>query len=198
MLNVNNFTELGISDDLANKCVDLANKSIKDYVPYTRFKEINDDRNKLKETIKDYDKQLESLKNSNTTVEDLKSTISELQANNKKNEQDYQAKIKEIKINNAIETALKDANARNIKAVQPFLDINSLELLEDGTIPKLEKQIQELANSESTSFLFKTPENNVYKGVDVSVGASSSVPINLDNMSYDQLVQHLAENPTTV
>jgi len=58
------FIALGIDEELAIKCEKASNEELKGYVPYDRFKEVIEEKNKLKNDIADRDKQFETLKNS--------------------------------------------------------------------------------------------------------------------------------------
>ena len=72
--------------------------------------------------VSDRDKQLESLKNATGDVESLKAQISKLQDENKAAAQGYEAKIKQMQIDNAVNVALSNAKAKNAKAVRALLD----------------------------------------------------------------------------
>ena len=79
-------------------------------------------------------------------------------------EDSFNAEIKKIKIDNAIDKALLDAKAKNIKAVKALLDTSNAELLEDGTIKGLSESIKTLSENADTSFLFDTSDTQSNPG----------------------------------
>lgn len=197
MIKKNEFINLGMDDELATKCESLVTEKTKNAIPYDRFKEVNEEKANLKEQVKGYEKQLETLKNSNIDTDNLKDTINQLQAENKLKEKEYQSQIKEIKMNNAIDTALTNANVINNKTILPLLNLGLVELLEDGQIRGLTEQIEKLSSSEDTKFLFKQKEEAKISGVTPSNSNNISMDNNINpkNMTYSELVQYANDNP---
>lgn len=120
----------------------------------------------LENDIKQRDEQLEKLKNSTANIDDLKAQIETLQNENKTNNEKYQNELKQIKINNAVEKALTNANARNKKVIIPLLSefLSKANLDEQGMVIGLSEQIQKLVESDDTKFLFGTSQSTL-KGV---------------------------------
>lgn len=197
MIKKSEFVKLGISEELAIQCENLVNDVVKDFVPYSRLKEVINEKANLKEQVKDYNKQLETLKNSNIDTENLKETISQLQAENKQKEKEYQSQIKKIKLNNAIDTTLTNANVINNKTILPLLNLESVELLENGQTRGLIEQIENLSSAEETKFLFKQKEEAKISGVTPSNSNNISMDNNINpkNMTYSELVQYANDNP---
>lgn len=104
-------------------------------------------------SIKTYETQLEQLKNSPDNPETLKQTITQLQNDNAAAKKQYEADIKKIKVDNALEKALSAAGAKNSVAVKALLkDLDKAELAEDGTIKGLDEQIKALQKSDAYMF----------------------------------------------
>ncbi len=150
--------ELGLSEEDAKKVEEASLNELKSFIPKNRFDEVNASKKQLETDIAERDKQLETLKNSNEDSETLKTQIAQLQDENKISNEKYEAKIKNIKISNALDKALGNdgAKAKNIMAVTPFLDLDNVELLEDDTIKDLDRQIKALKENEKTGFLVTT------------------------------------------
>ena len=147
----------GMTDDLATKIAEQSAEELKDYIPKSRFDEVNDAKKNAEALVKERDKQLEDVKKSAGDNEELKNQITQLQEDNKAAKQKYEADIKKMQIDNAVKTALKDAGAKNVKAIMALLkDLDKAELAEDGTVKGLAEQIQELQKSESYLFNIKT------------------------------------------
>lgn len=102
----------------------------------------------LKSQLKDRDTQLNELKKSAGDNEKLTAKIAELEEQNKTAKVEYEEKLEALRRDNEIEGKLRDAKAKNLKAVKALL--NSEE--------DLDKQIKKLVEGEETSFLFESAE----------------------------------------
>ena len=146
----------GLTDDVAEKVL----KAFEGYVPKTRFDEVNEAKKNAEALVKERDTQIEKLKQDNKGNEDLKNQIAKLQDDNKKAVEAKDAEIKKIKIDNAVNTALIGAGAKNTKAVLALLKLDDAELADDGTVKGLSEQIDALKKAEDSSFLFKSEGKN--------------------------------------
>ncbi len=89
------------------------------------------------------------------TADELKNSLRDLAKQNG----DYAAEIAGLKKMHAIENGLREAKARNIKAVMALLDMDKISF-NDDKLDGLAGQIENLTKGEDTSFLFgesKTP-----------------------------------------
>lgn len=124
------------------------------YVPKSRFNEVNEEKNGLKASLADREKQLENLKKGAGDNEDLKKQIKALQDKNKADAAEFESKMKELRLNSAIQLAVsKDAQDTDI--VAGLIDKSKLIFGEDGKITGLDEQVKAL--KESKGFLFKQP-----------------------------------------
>ena len=133
----------------------------------------------LKGQIAERDKQIDGLKKSAGDNEDLKKQIETLQADNKAKDEAHAKELTQLKIDTAVEKALTDGGAKNIKAVKALLDLADAKLSDDGTIKGLDNQIKTLKGADDTKFLFKEPEQNQGQQnqlVGFQPGASTTVP----------------------
>lgn len=144
--------ELGLDEEIAKKVLEAHKEAIKDnYVPIARFNEINEEKKELKNQLEDRDKQLQELKVKAAGNEELTAKITELEELNKQTKEEYENKIAALRKETAIELALKDAKARNIKAVKALLDLDKVSLDGDNLLG-LEEQLEGL--KESDPYLF--------------------------------------------
>lgn len=188
--------ELGLSEEDAKKVEEASKEELKVYVPKERFDEVNNRKKQLESDVTERDKQLEELKKNVGNAEDLTKQIETLQSENKANNEKHEAEVREIKITNAIEKSLTGAKAKNIKAVKALLELENVDLLEDGTIKDLDKQIQTLKESEESSFLFNSDENNTnFKGFKPGEGNQNSTPKDPSQMTYSELCEFMESNP---
>lgn len=150
-MNKQKLISMGVSEEIAEK---VASELEGNFIPRTRFNEVNELKKSYQEQLKERDTQLEELKKAIGDSDKLKQQIETLQNENKAKEDSFNAEIKKMKIDNAIDKALTDAKAKNLKAVKALLDLSNAELLEDGTIKGLADTIKGLADNSETSFLF--------------------------------------------
>ncbi len=147
---------LGLSDEQSQKVIDEIID--KQYVSKADYDAVSEENKTLKGTVADRDKQLEKLKTSAGDNENLKKQIEDLQAKNKKAAAEYAENIKALKIDSAVESAIRDAKGKNVKAVKALLDIDSSKIAvnEKGELVGLdiEKQLKALQSAEDSSFLF--------------------------------------------
>ncbi len=112
----------------------------------------------LSKQVKDRDKQIETLKASAGDNEELKKQIETLQADNKAKDEAHAKELTQLKIDAAVEKALTDGGAKNIKAVKALLDLTDAKLGDDGTIKGLAEQIEKLKADEGSKFMFNVTE----------------------------------------
>lgn len=151
-MNLEQLKELGLDEEIAKKILEAYKEAIKDkYVPIERFNEVNEEKKELKNQLEDRDKQLQELKVKAAGNEELTAKITELEELNKQTKEEYENKIAALRKETAIELALKDAKAKNIKAVKALLDLEKISLDGDKIIG-LDEQLEGL--KESDPYLF--------------------------------------------
>lgn len=193
--------EWGLTEEQANKVMEGLNGS---FVTKARFNEVNTELQNAKKTIVERDAQLETLKKASGDTKALQEQITQLQADNKKKDDDHAAELKALNIGNAVELALTNAKAKNNTAVKALLAafLEKAELADDGTVKGLDDEIGKLTKGEDTAFLFDTSGGKAkFKG---AKAAEKSDPHNqpagddLSKMSYDELCKYMEENPDAV
>nr|DAS73565.1 MAG TPA: minor structural protein [Caudoviricetes sp.] len=192
------FIALGIDEELASKCEKASSEELKNYVPYERFKELVDEKNKLKTDIADRDKQFETLKNSSGDVEAMKEQIATLQAENKSKDEAHAAEIRQMKINSALESALIGSKAKNLTAVKSLIkDLDKAEFQDDGSIKGLEEQITALKKSDSYLFEEAVATKPSFKGFQPGVAKKETTTgkVDMSRMTYEELASYIENNP---
>ena len=143
---------LGIEDkDIIDKILDensadigrakSGNEELKSQITQlqTQLNDKTNEFNTLKESTKDYN----TLKESVTTLTTEK--------NNLQNEMN--TKVSEIKKSHAIESSVRDAKAKNVKAVMALLDMDKI-TFENDQLSGISEQLETLSKGDDTSFLF--------------------------------------------
>lgn len=149
------FTDLGISEELATKAAEASKKELESYVQKSKYDLVVTEKETLEIQIKEHGKQLAELKKAAKGSEELEKKVKELQDNAAASKAKYEKQINDIQLNHAIDTALKEAKAKNTKAVRSLLDMNDI-VLDDGKVKGLDKQIKKLQEAEDSKFLFES------------------------------------------
>ena len=149
------FTDLGISEELATKAAEASKKELESYVQKSKYDLAVTEKETLEIQIKEHGKQLEELKKAAKGSEELEKKVKELQDNAAASKAKYEKQINDIQLNHAIDIALKEAKAKNAKAVRSLLDMNDI-VLDDGKVKGLDKQIKKLQEAEDSKFLFES------------------------------------------
>lgn len=152
------FTALGISEELSEKAAKESEKELEGYVPKTELEEIQAENKSLKETVRENEKSLEIPKNAAGNQEELTAKIQQMQEEAKESEKRHKEEMQEIRMTNAIKLAIA-GKTQDEDLVAGLIDRKKLFLGDDGKVSGLDEQIKAL--KESKSFLFK--EENTEK-----------------------------------
>lgn len=185
---------MGLTEEQAKKVMDSLDRN---FVTKTRFSEVNEENKTLKQSVADRDKQLEDLKKSSEDNAELKKQIETLQQQNAEQQKAHEAELKQLKLDNAIDTALTAAGAKNVKAVKPFIDATKIKFGEDGKLTGLDEQLKEIQKTEGYLFAEKQQKQQTFKGF--QPGASGDVKpgteVDTSKMTYSELAAYMTANP---
>jgi hypothetical protein len=130
---------------------DICKELPKHFIPKDKYNEVAETKKKLEADIQERDNQLEQLKNAAGNSEELKAQIEQLQAENQKAAEEWQAKMAQMQLDFAIEKALAAAKAKNAKAVKALLDLEKIKL--DGEqLLGLDDQLKAIQQSDPYLF----------------------------------------------
>lgn len=146
------FVALGISEELAEKAAAKSAEEMKGFVPRERLNEATKAKENAETSYNDIKAELDKLKASAGDNEALKSQIKSLQDELKNKETRYAGEIAEMKMSNAIRSAL-GSNVQDADLVAGLLDRTKLILSDDGKVTGLDEQVKTLR--ERKPFLFK-------------------------------------------
>lgn len=142
--------ELGLNDDQIAAVMTSYGKEVNPLKE--QVDSLTSERDNLKQQVSDRDGQLDDLRKNAGKNEELEATIKQLQEDNKaataKYQNDLAAKEKGFKI----EGALRDAKAKNVKAVLSLIDTEKVSVKKDGTLDGLTDQIEAVKKSDSYLF----------------------------------------------
>lgn len=160
------FTALGISEELAAKAEAASLKELEGYVPKEQMDTASAEKKRLQADIAARDTQLEELKKSSGDNTELKKQIEELQKANKEDAEKHASEMKELRLTSAIKLAVA-GKVHDEDMAAALFDRAKLVLTEDGKVAGLEEQLKTIR--ESKGFLFK--EESDVKGGQTGSGS---------------------------
>ena len=113
-----------------------------DFVPKSRLDEEITKVKDYKSQVEEREKQINDLKASAKGNEELTKKIEEVEANNKKAREEYDAKLAQYKLDSTIDQELLSAGAKNVKAVKAVLDLTNVKFDKDGKLTGLNELIE--------------------------------------------------------
>lgn len=146
---------LGLTDEQAKGVFALHGKDVNE--TKSALDTITQERDSLKSQLQNTEAQLETLKSDATTSAEQKEALDKLQAEYDKYKEEAAAELAQIQKVNAINLALKDTDAHNPNNLMKFIDVDAIELDDNGN-PKLDDIITAL--KESDPYLFKTEDES--------------------------------------
>jgi chromosome segregation ATPase len=145
------------------KNLGITEQSVIDQIMAENGRDVNAakaDLNTYKQQVTDLQGQVTTLNNEIATlntkvgeVETLRNENAQLKTDKTNLTTELNTKVSEIKKTHAIESGVRDAKARNIKAVIAQLDMSKI-TYENETLGGLAEQLEALKTGEDTSFLF--------------------------------------------
>lgn len=142
--------ELGLNDDQIAAVMTSYGKEVNPLKE--QVDSLTSERDNLKQQVSDRDGQLDDLRKNAGKNEELQATIKQLQEDNKATATKYQNDLAAKEKGFKIEGALRDAKARNVKAVLSLIDTEKVSVQKDGTLDGLTDQIEAVKKSDSYLF----------------------------------------------
>ena len=165
------------------------------FIPKSRFNQVNEQKKELDKQLIGYKTQLEELSKNNKDNEALVKQIEELQLTNKQALEAYENKIKVMEFDYALDTALNSSKCKNNKALKALLDMNSIKY-QDGKLEGLETQINSLKESESYLFEDIIPKDTGGVGNFGRKGKGITNPWAKETFNLTEQAKILRENPS--
>lgn len=175
--------EMGLNDDQIVSVMTAYGKEVNPLKE--QVDSLTSERDSLKQQVTDRDSQLDDLRKNAGENDDLKATIKQLQDDNKAAETKYKNDLAAKEKGFKIESALRDAKAKNVKAVIPLLDTEKVSVGKDGTLEGLTDQLDALKQSDGYLFDTSKPQNRI------NIGGQFSNDDNAET-GKDDIASHIA------
>lgn len=154
-MNKEQLVALGLDEETADKVIEGFGKMI----PKSRFDDKNEEVKELKEQLQQRDTQLTELQAKASGHEELQAQITALQQQNEQAQAEYQQQLQQKEFDFALTEALRDAKAKNPKAVKALLDSESIKY-ENGQLIGLSEQLEKLKKSDDYLFVAEGLKGN--------------------------------------
>ena len=141
---------LGLEDAVIDKIMDLNGTDIN--AVKGKLTNAEETIQTLQTTIGERDTDIQALKETAGNSGELNTKLAELQSKYDADTQKLNDQIQQSKVSSALELALLSNKARNTKAVKAHIDMEKIELDDNGAIKGLDEQIEALRTE--NSFLF--------------------------------------------
>lgn len=148
--------ELGLTDDQINSVMASHGNTVNEL--NSQVNELTQQANEYKSQLDKNQNELDKFKSSAEGNDELKQQVTDLQSQLDQNKSDSEQQIADIKKDSAIDLALTQSGAKNIKAAKALLDNDKLELTDDG-VKGLDDQLNEIKESNDYLFEQKEPSN---------------------------------------
>ena len=165
----------------------------KNYVSKSQFNEKNEKYKQAKQELETTRSEYSKLAESESANETLKAQIKELQDEAAERDSQYAQKIKEMQVDNGINSAILQCGVKNPKILTSLLNKEAITLNEDGSISGLQEQIEALKQSDSYLFTSDTPKGVVPGETNTQHTGLTKEEFN--KLTYEQMNALYTENP---
>lgn len=162
-MRIEDLLKEGFTEEQANRILKLHKQAIDgNFVPKATF---DAEREKVKtanETIADRDKQIAELGKFKGTAEELQQKVNDLTAENTRNTEEYEKKLKEVEEASAIRASISD-QVHSVDDIMPRLDRTKLTFKDGKVVAGLVEQMDEI--KKASPHYFKEAPSGGDKGL---------------------------------
>ncbi|MEY8370131.1 phage scaffolding protein [Aerococcaceae bacterium 50-4] len=187
-MNRKELKELGLTDEQVEAVMASHGKATSEFKE--RIGQLESSEANLKAQNQKHEKDLKDLQKDAGDNDALKQTIKDLQKQNEDAKADYEAEIKGIKRDTALEKALSQSGAKNSKAIKALLDADKI-LFEDNKLIGVDEQLTALKESDPYMFdMGKKPD-----GYEPNAGGLATLYSSMEEaIKADDLDTYLAQS----
>ncbi|BAH07945.1 phage scaffolding protein [Clostridium kluyveri] len=171
------FTQ--IPEDLQKKYKDIDLVDSTDYVPKSKFDQVDSQAKEYKKQVGERDKQISDLKEQYKNVDGLEAKVTELEAINKTQKETLEKQLADTIFNNALEKSLDTYSVKDKKLVMALIDKDKLKVDGDNIIG-IKEQIEPLQKSHE--YLFEKQINGTSS---FDTGGGDSKPGDVTNFATE-------------
>ena len=182
------LTALGLTAEQIDSVMASHKKEVNSYRSHAE--ELTTERDGLKEQLTSRDADITKLKVDLGNNDELKTKLSELETKYTDETSKLQSELSKTKLNSVISDELSKTNARDPKVIKALLDLDAIQLAEDGKLKGLSEQLASL--QESQAYLFEGEQKPNYKpgnGEPQSFNSDLSKAMKQPNFNFTEWAQ---------
>lgn len=130
--------EIGLTDEQANRALGLYTEEMKSFVPRARLTEETEKLAALQGQLADRDKDIQALQAAAGKGTELEKQLTELEGKYQADTEALNQQITQTKLDAALDAAILRERGKNPKAIRALLDLDKLQLGEDGEVEGLD------------------------------------------------------------
>ncbi|MBK4870011.1 MAG: phage scaffolding protein [Enterococcus faecium] len=173
--------ELGLTDEQIGSVMALHGVTVNEL--NSKVSTAEQQATQYQEQLDKNQSELDDFKAKSKGNEDLEQQVTDLQTRLDQNKTDSEQQIADIKKSSAIDLALTQAGAKNIKAAKALLDGESLELTDEG-LKGLDEQLAALKESDGYLFGSNKPVPPNQEGKKATFGGNPSSGQNVEEDAF--------------
>lgn len=172
-MKVCDFLEIGVSEELAGKCVEAVEKEFAGYV--------------------------KAGEDGSSGVLELEKELSDLKEELARMETEKADEILQVRLEAAVDREILAVRGKNLKAIKALLDFDAMSIDNKGEVCGLKEQLDMLVLGENSKFLFEQrgKVGGGVRGAKIGEGSDDAEKIDVSKMTYTQLVAYLEQNPAS-
>ncbi len=145
------FINLGFTEDMARKVMDILREERKGFIPKSRFDQVNDIKKELEKRLAIQEAQIAELNNIRFHNQEFEKIVKELWNINAAVKAEQEAKLRDILIRSAIRSKL--VHVKYAELLISRFDKSRLTIASDGTVSGIDEQLEEMKASYEWLFL---------------------------------------------
>lgn len=159
--------DLGLTDEQIEKVVSEHGKEVQE--TNSKLASAEQERDSFKSQVADRDDQIKELGEKVGDSDEQAAQIKELQETIKANDDKAAADLMHVKQDNAVHNYLKDAGVRDVKAVMPFIDTETVKYDDEKSeLTGLKEQVEKI--KEDHDYLFQSSDTEDKSGIKATIG----------------------------
>ncbi len=136
------FLNLGFTDDMAQKAMDILREELKGYIPKSRFDQVNEVKKDLEKRLSSLEARIEEADSIMFTHQELEKTLLDFWKASSALKKEQEEMMKDVLIRTVVRTKLMNAGYADLLTGK--LDKSKLSVTPDGTLTGIEEQLAEM------------------------------------------------------
>ena len=179
-----------VMEKLGDEKIDIVSNG--EWIPKAKFDEVNEQKKEYKRMADELDAKIADVTKQSKDHDGLKEELNKLRSENEQVKTEYEERLQKQSFDFTLEQAIRDAKARNPKAVKALLDTEAIKL-EGDKLTGFEDQLKTV--KESDSYLFGEEKPSKGGGEFGGGGEPTENPWSKEHFNLTKQAEILRKNP---